>query len=214
MVILYNFSDDLKPVQKIVPSTQKVGSNSEQALNKQRTGYCTSPEQALLPSINNINNINNTNILNKLNLDESKKNENEDTSGLKNESELKKEMPDAGADGKGESSSPAFADYSAEHTANRLQKGSAEKEKAFIPNLEEIKSYFLEQSFPELEAQKFFNHYSSNGWLIGGKSSMVDWRAAANNWMLNSYKFHNDNSASDRSKNLNVQTDKDYSEPL
>ena len=56
------------------------------------------------------------------------------------------------------------------------------------PNIEEIKSYFLQETFPEVEANKFFNYFSSIGWLVGGKSPMVDWKAAAQNWMLNSIK--------------------------
>lgn len=97
---------------------------------------------------------------------------------------------------------------------SKKEKGCAEKEKTIAPNLEEIKTYFSEKSFPELEAQKFFNHFSSNGWLVGGKSPMVDWRAAAKNWMINASKFATEVSVPDRTKNLNVQTDKDYSEPL
>jgi hypothetical protein len=38
------------------------------------------------------------------------------------------------------------------------------------PTLEEIKSYFLQENFPKLEANKFFNYFSSIGWLVGGKT--------------------------------------------
>ena len=31
------------------------------------------------------------------------------------------------------------------------------------PTIEEVKTYFFGQNFPELEAQKFFNDFSSNG---------------------------------------------------
>ena len=30
-----------------------------------------------------------------------------------------------------------------------------------------------------MEADKFYNYFSSNGWLVGGKTPMKDWRAAA-----------------------------------
>ncbi|HEY0092013.1 MAG TPA: transcriptional regulator [Flavobacterium sp.] len=186
MVILYNFADDHKQVQKTVPPSEKICSNNEQALNKQRTGYQTSTEQALVPSINYINN---TNISNDLNLNEHAKNSENENSDLKAEDQKEK-------------------------------KSSAKKKELLLsqepkttPSLEEIKSYFLEQSFPELEAQKFFNHYSSNGWLIGGKSPMVDWKAAAQNWILNSVNFQftkND----DRAGQLNVVNNKNYAEPL
>ena len=66
-VYLFNFSDDLKPIQKserkpkIEPLFEQV---DEQALNKSCTSDETSTEQALVPSINYINNTNNLNIEN------------------------------------------------------------------------------------------------------------------------------------------------------
>ena len=105
---------------------------------------------------------------------------------------------------------------------NKKEKSSAKKEKEFFvtssavekPSIDEIKSFFLQQSFPEVEAQKFFNYFSSVGWLVGGKTPMVDWQAAAQNWMLNSTKFNPPETPIDRAKHLNVGNDKDYSEPL
>ncbi|MCU4177820.1 hypothetical protein [Carboxylicivirga sp. N1Y90] len=57
------------------------------------------------------------------------------------------------------------------------------------PPLSHIQIYFQEKGHPEAEAQRFFNYYESNGWLIGGKSPMKDWKAAARNWILNIKKF-------------------------
>lgn len=34
----------------------------------------------------------------------------------------------------------------------------------------------------EAEAHKFFNHFESNGWLVGNKAKMKNWEAAARNW--------------------------------
>jgi hypothetical protein len=87
------------------------------------------------------------------------------------------------------------------------------RQKELTPTIENVKVYFLEQHFPELEAIKFFNYFSSNGWLVGGKTPMVDWQAAAQNWILNAPKFIS-NEQSNRAKHLNTGTDKDYSEPL
>jgi hypothetical protein len=188
-VYLFNFSDDLKPIQKserkpkIEPLFEQV---DEQALNKSCTSDETSSEQALVPSINYINNTNNLNIENVSNLNEqAKKFEEINNFQLKNEN-LKEE------------------------------KSSAKKEEKLHPLIEEVKTYFQENNFPELEAQKFFNYFSSNGWLVGGKTPMVDWQAAAQNWILNSINFnHNtDTTPPNRAKHLNTTTDKDYSEPL
>ena len=38
-----------------------------------------------------------------------------------------------------------------------------------------------------LEAQKFFDYYTSNGWKVG-KNPMKDWHATVRNWMNNSTK--------------------------
>jgi len=84
------------------------------------------------------------------------------------------------------------------------------------PTIEIVKTYFQENNFPELEAQKFFNYFSSVGWLVGGKIPMIDWQAAAQNWIINSVNFnHNtDTTPTNRPKHLNTITDKNYAEPL
>ncbi|WP_068472084.1 hypothetical protein [Saccharicrinis aurantiacus] len=57
------------------------------------------------------------------------------------------------------------------------------------PPLEHIKIYFQQKAQSDSEAERFFNHYESNGWLVGGKSPMKDWKASARNWILNIQKF-------------------------
>jgi hypothetical protein len=52
------------------------------------------------------------------------------------------------------------------------------KSKVFkAPTIEELKS-----EFPNLDAQRFHDFYSSKGWMIG-KNKMKDWKAAARNWL-------------------------------
>jgi len=108
------------------------------------------------------------------------------------------------------------------------EKSSAKKEKSRIesPQLELVKEYFKFQEYSEFEAQRFFNYYSSNGWLIGGKTKMKDWKASARNWMLNTSKFtvnipQNNNipqihsgREQPRVHNLHTLIDKNYAEPL
>jgi hypothetical protein len=92
------------------------------------------------------------------------------------------------------------------------KKKVAQKKKASlmtIPQLTEVKEYFVSQKFPLLEADKFFNHFTSNGWLVSGKTPMRNWQAASNKWMLNSNKFNNNKKTSS-----NVSTGKNYSEAL
>lgn len=84
------------------------------------------------------------------------------------------------------------------------------------PLLEEIKNYFVKNNYPSVEADKFYNHYESNGWLVGGKTPMKNWEASANNWILNSNKFNDDkaNGTNHKAGNLHASTGKDYGEAL
>ena len=199
MVILFNFSEDLKPVQKRVSNTEKILPNSEQVVNKHQTSVETSTEQALVPSINYINK---TNISNDLNLGEQTQNFEIEDEVLKNETAKEKEKNSA------KKEKDENKDFVSEHLSSRSQSRN------FQPTIENVKIFFQENNFPELEANKFFNYFSSNGWLVGGKTPMVNWQAAAKNWMLNASKFNNSEPKSDRAKHLNTTTDKDYSEPL
>ena len=186
-VILFNFSEDLKPL----PKSERKPKNeplielvSEQALNKSCTSSETGTEQAVVPSINYINNTNILNNKNVSNLEKLTKNFEEiNNLDLKNEN-------------------------------SKEEKSSAKKEEKLQPSIEEVKTYFQENNFPEQEAQKFFNYFKSVGWLVGGKTPMVDWQAAAQNWMINAPKFISNAEQLNRAKQLNTTTDKDYSEPL
>lgn len=88
------------------------------------------------------------------------------------------------------------------------------------PSEVHVKIYFDEKGYPPVEAEKFFNYFQSNGWLVGGRSKMKDWKAAARNWIINAQKFSNNgkhkqnHSASPKPGNLHARTNKDYSEPL
>jgi hypothetical protein len=229
-VILFNFSEDLKPL----PKSERKPKNeplielvSEQALNKSCTTSGTGTEQALVPSINYINN---TNILNKKNVSNLQKltknfEEINNTSEgnvspichpelvegtQKEKSSAKKEM------------FSTFADTYENQTENSQQKDESchtelvevPPNQKLNPDIEHVKTYFQENNFPELEAQKFFNYFSSIGWLVGGKTPMTNWQAAAQNWMINAPKFFTNPEQPNRAKNLNTTTEKNYAEPL
>jgi hypothetical protein len=215
-VYLFNLADELKPMPK---SERNTSSNTEpvfklvdeQLVNKSCTSSDTGTEQALVPYINNTNNTNNQNIIKIVNGNEQTQNFQDDDSFFK---KVDTEMP------------LAFADTNTNQTEGGQQKKEKklrEKKKMDLvtssavekPRIEEVKTYFLEQIFPEIEAQKFFNYFSSNGWLVGGKTPMVEWKAAAQNWMINANKFNsNEQNQPNRAKHLNTTIDKDYSEPL
>ena len=207
-VILFNFSEDLKPL----PKSERKPKNeplielvSEQALNKSCTSSETGTEQAVVPSINYINN---TNLLNKKyisNLEKQAKNFEEinnssDKIVIPSEVEGTQKEKSSAKKEKDESCHTELVEVSHNQKSN--------------PVLEEVKTYFQENNFPEQEAQKFFNYFKSVGWLVGGKTPMVDWQAAAQNWMINAPKFISNAEQPNRAKQLNTATYKDYSEPL
>ncbi|MCL9806966.1 transcriptional regulator [Flavobacterium amniphilum] len=100
--------------------------------------------------------------------------------------------------------------------ADKKEKKSSAKKKE-SPSIELVKEYFKLQEYSEIEAERFFNYYTSNGWLIGGKTQMKDWNAAARNWMLTTSKFSINlpkSKEQSRANNLHTQEDKDYAEPL
>jgi DNA polymerase III alpha subunit (gram-positive type) len=230
-VFLFNFSDDLKPIPKNASSNSKLV--NEQVMNKSftsdETGSEQVSEQVLVPYINNTNISNDSNNIKIVNESEQTKNviaKNESISEINN-AEDSIVIP----------SVSHRAQSRCEET--QKEKSSAKKEKdenchtelvevshnqKSNPAIEEIKSYFQENNFPELEAQKFFNYFSSIGWLVGGKTPMIDWQAAAQNWILNSVNFNlnsfqvpqnnTTNSPTNRPKHLNTTTDKNYAEPL
>lgn len=56
-----------------------------------------------------------------------------------------------------------------------------EKSKRFVkPTIEQIQKYCDERE-NDIDAQRFYDHYESKGWMIG-KSPMKDWQAAVRTW--------------------------------
>lgn len=61
------------------------------------------------------------------------------------------------------------------------------KSHRFIPpTLEEVKAYCQERN-NLVDPEKFIDYYSSNGWKVGGRSKMVDWKACVRTWERNNY---------------------------
>lgn len=187
MVVLFDFSESPKPVPKKASTTEKNLSLNEQALNQQRTSIDTGTGTSSEQAL--VSSINHTNITNQ--------------SNFSKVANLGEPPPNFEND-------PLFSEEKKEEEKKLREK----KKHIFKPSQEEVQSFFLDQSFPELEAQKFFNYFSSIGWLVGGKSPMVDWKAAAQNWMLNTANFVTKENQTNRAKRLNTETDKDYAEPL
>lgn len=210
-VILFNFSEDLKPLSKSErrPKNELLFEQvNEQALNKSYTSSETGAEQALVPSINYINNSNILKDKNILNLEKQSKNFeeiNNSSNIIVTSSEVEMSKEEKSSAKKEEKEINEFV-ISSEVEIPHNQKSN--------PTIEEVKIYFQDNNFPEQEAQKFFNYFKSVGWLVGGKIPMVDWQAAAQNWIINAPNFISNTEQPNRAKQLNTTTDKDYSEPL
>ena len=207
-----------KPVPKKELKKRATKSKNDQVIeqvNEQVTKQALNKQQTSSKHVPYINNINNTNIINIA------KQEN-----LKNEKKLI--FTNSIFDEVQES------DWKVEkEKEKKLREKKKKIEEAALssraqsrppkPTLEEAQIYFLEKKFPEVEAQRFFNYFESNGWLVGGRTKMKDWKAAARNWMLNTKKFGNkpNNSVRTETKTINlnpnhlhVTNQKNYGEAL
>jgi hypothetical protein len=214
-VYLFNFSDDLKPIPKsekiAIPKNEPISELvNKQVVNKSYTSSDTSnetgTEQALVSYINNTNIPNISNDLKCANKDKQAQNFEIEDNILKNGDTEQKEKISAKKE--------KFVTSDVSSQACHFERSRETRDEK--PTIEKIKSYFLENKFPEIEANKFFNYFSSNGWLVGGKTPMIDWQAAAQNWILNApnFKYNSETAPVNRSRHLNTGTDKDYSEPL
>ena len=179
-----------------LPQTKKEQRNSkfrqpiehpiEQVVNKFQTTTLPTPRQALVSSINNTNNTN--------------------FSKSENGHSLEKKSEDE--------------NQTAKETNPKKKKLREKKEKLqseiIPPKVEDVKSYFLSLDTDENEAERFFNHFQSNGWLVGGKSKMKNWQASANNWIMNlqSFKPIQVAAATPVPGNLKTSNQKKYDEPL
>lgn len=76
------------------------------------------------------------------------------------------------------------------------------------PSLKEVEEFFTENQHSAEEAQRFYFHFESNGWLVGGKAKMKNWQAAAHNWMRRALTYNH------QTNHLHAPPTKNYSEPL
>tara|TARA_R110002012_G_scaffold321500_1_gene549574 strand:+ start:321 stop:947 length:627 start_codon:yes stop_codon:yes gene_type:complete len=68
------------------------------------------------------------------------------------------------------------------------------------PTNEDVYLYMVEKGMNnKQEAEKFFDYYSSKGWLVG-KAKMKDWKASVRNWIKNNFSTNNNNSPQQKPK--------------
>lgn len=176
------------PQTKKEQRSTKLRQPSEQLVNKFQSSTLPTPRQALVSSINNINNTNISKSVNGHSLEKIIENENL-VLDIHNPEEKKKKL---------------------------REKKEMLKCEIIPPKVEDVKSYFLSLETEENEAERFFNHFQSNGWLVGGKSKMKNWQASAKNWIMNlqSFKPIQVATATPVPGNLKTSNQKKYDEPL
>lgn len=80
---------------------------------------------------------------------------------------------------------PMDKDKEKEYGLKKESEKEKEPIKRFVaPTIEQAKEYFADKGGSELEAERFVDHFTANGWKVG-KTPMKDWKAAARNWMRN-----------------------------
>ena len=212
-----------KPVPKKELKKRSTKSKNDQVI-EQVTKQALNKHQTSSKHVPYINNINNTNIINLAKQEISKNEKNSiftnsifdevQESDLKIEKEKEKKLREKKKE---------EMDASEQAVNNHVVKnhfvipGLHQTENHVItnPKLEEVQYYFTQQNYPDIEAQKFYNYFSSIGWLVGGRSPMQNWNAAAENWMLNANKFSKEpEKPLQRVNQLNATTSKNYAEPL
>lgn len=87
------------------------------------------------------------------------------------------------------------------HTKETITK---EKKERFSPPLiADCITYFTEQNSTKDEGEKFFYHFTSNGWKVGGKAHMKNWHASAQGWIRRNNNFGGKNGVSTQNKKHN-----------
>ena len=77
-----------------------------------------------------------------------------------------------------------------------------------------VEEFFLANKKSLKDAELFYNHYQSIGWMIG-KSKIIDWRSAAKNWILKAETFNAKQTNKEPIRDYGVlKRGKDYGEPL
>jgi uncharacterized protein YdaU (DUF1376 family) len=76
------------------------------------------------------------------------------------------------------------------------------KSKCSFEQVYEYMSLRIGKEVAKIEAEKFVNYYTSNGWKVG-KNPMKSWGAAANNWITNTKQYAKGNTSNQRKLDKN-----------
>jgi hypothetical protein len=189
--------------------------SSEQVLHNYLCKSDTSTAQALHPSLNIINNINNKTLSDENSESEVQGKEISVPSENNNPQKHKIKENENKKIKSGEINSGGDRIGTGNNSGRKLNDSGSGISLIAKPSLNEVIEFFKMENYPEIEAKKFFNHFESNGWKVGGKTPMKNWHAAARNWMLNCGRFiPPQDFPRPKEKPKPGPNNKNYSEPL
>lgn len=84
-----------------------------------------------------------------------------------------------------------YKQYNNNNNITIIDRDSTQSKKFIPPTLEQVKEYCKERR-NKVDAQRWLNHYTSNGWMVG-KNRMKDWKAAIRTWENNGINNTTDN---------------------
>lgn len=191
------------------------------------TNIETSIEQALVPYLNNINNLNK-------NIENNTSSKNEVVVKVTKHKAQVIEVDGKPVDKKTKETETRGAEISTRDELNRDERparqtgGFPNRSKSsqlgqsthsidgIPPEPEDVHKFFLQQKSTATEAEKFYNYFQSNGWKVGGKAPMKDWKASARNWLINAQNFKKNTNSNQPPQPPVVKSgiQKNYSEPL
>lgn len=73
------------------------------------------------------------------------------------------------------------------------------------PSVNEVADYAFNNGYP-LDAERFVDHYESNGWVVG-KAKMKSWQAAARNWSNRDKKEKQDKNPQGKTRGTSIADD-------
>lgn len=79
---------------------------------------------------------------------------------------------------------------SKEEKKESIKKDAVERRAFVAPSLNELRAFIAEKGLKNVDAERFIDYYTANGWRAG-KNPMKDWRAAVRNWDRRANEFTN-----------------------
>src|SRR5690554_3462774 len=155
----------------------------------------TTSEHLVPPFLNNTKHIINNNKQYKTKEGEEKnssphpsQNKNDESSFCKDELYSSKKASRDELNSSDTSDTPKKAGKDDLQSSDSSKKTKTTKKKFSPPDLKEVKTFFHENKSSYQVGETFFNHFESNGWLVGGRAKMKNWKAAARNWITRQRK--------------------------